>query len=72
MTYTLFYQNFDNGNGVNEVLSLFVSVNLMARVQDITQNVLCIQLTLRIAISTWSLLLSYIDDTLSVYCAICY
>ena len=35
---TLFDQKFDNG--VNEVLSWF-GVNLMARVQDITQNMLC-------------------------------
>ena len=31
-----------------------------------------IQLTLKFTISTWRTLLSYIDDTLSVHCAICY
>ena len=31
-----------------------------------------IQMTLKFAISAWSLLLSYIDDMSIVYCAMCY
>ena len=75
MTYTFFNQKFDNI--VNEGLSWF-GVNLMVSFQDITQNMFCnfarshIQLTLKFTNSTWSLLLSYINDTLSVYCAISY
>ena len=73
MTYTFFNQKCD----VNEGLS-WTGVNLMVRFQDIIQNMFCnlakshIQLTLKFASSTWSLLLSYIDDMLSVYFAISY
>ena len=62
---------------MNEGLSWF-DINLMVSFHDIIQDMFCvwqkshIQLTLKLAISTWSLLLSYIDDTLGVYCAICY
>ena len=75
MTYTFFNQKF--ANCVNEVLSWF-GINLMASFQNITETCIAIwqkshiQLTFKFTISTWSLLLSYIDDTLSVYCAICY
>ena len=78
MTYTFFDQKFDSG--VNEVLSWF-GINLMVSFQDITQNMFCnlakishpADLVIYYkCISTWSLLLSYIDDMLSVYCAICY
>ena len=75
MTYTIFNQKFDNA--MNEGLSWF-GINLVVSFQDITHNMFCnlakthIQLTLKFANSTWSLLFSYIDDTLRVYCAISY
>ena len=74
MTYTFFNRKFDNC--VNERLS-WIGIILMVSFQDITQNMqisknLTSQLTLKFTISTWSLLLRYIDDTLSVYCARCY
>ena len=76
MTYTFFNQKIDNG--VNEGLSWF-GINLMVGFQHITQNMFYnlakishpAILTLKIANSTWSSLLSYIDDMLSVNCTIC-
>ena len=70
-----FNQKFDNVE--NEGLSWF-GIDIIVSFQDITQNVLQFgkkthtQLTLKFANSTWSVLLIYIDDTLSVYCAIGY
>ena len=77
MPYTFFNRMFVNG--VNEVLSWF-GTHRMAGFQDITQNMFCnlakishpaadLQILL---FRLGALLLSYIDDTLSVYCAICY
>ena len=75
MTYTFFNQKFDNG--VNGGLS-WSGNNLIVSFQDITQNTFLnlakihIQMTLKIANSTRTLPLSYIDDMLSVYCVISY
>ena len=78
MTFPFFHQRFDYG--VNEVLSWF-GINLMVSFQDITQNLFFIlpkshiQLPLKFTISTWILLLRYIDDTLLVsiaHCAVYY
>ena len=76
MTYTFFNQKFDKG--VNEGLNRF-GINLMVSFQDLLHKICFeiwqkshIQLTLKFANSTLSLLLSYIDDTLSIYCAISY
>ena len=64
MTYTFFYQKFDNN--VNEMLSWF-GINLMVSFYDITHimfrnlaKMSASQPTLNLTISTWSLLLSYI------------
>ena len=58
---------------MKEVLSWF-GTNLMVSFKDITQNMFCnsakshTQLTMKFTISSWSLLLSYNDDTLRVLC----
>ena len=62
--YTFFHQKFDNG--VNEVLSS-IGINLMVSFQDIAQNMFfCNLAKISHQPGAWSLLLSYIDDTLSV------
>ena len=71
MAYTIFNQKFDNA--MIKGLSWF-GINLVIGFQDITQNMICnlAKNSHDLEICQFNLLLSYIDDTLSVYCAMSY